>query len=541
MIEGNCLAVLREMASDSVDAIVTDPPAAISFMGAAWDGDKGGRKQWIAWMSEVAAECMRVIKPGGHALVWSLPRTSHWTATAWEDAGWELRECIVHVFGSGFPKSLNISKAIDNTLKMERRVVGSYTIGGLSPDRPNFGANDRSGGKGMGFRPGDIPITAPATSKAQQFDGYGTALKPSQEMWWLLRKPLSEPTVARQVLATGTGAINIDACRVGYEGGGWNGLGDTHDETQWRLNNPDGVQRESGRWPSNLILTHSADCQRVGMRVVRGITGGGDGNAMSIFGTDVAHSRGKGTIGYADENGNEQVPAYDCAPDCPVAEMDRQSGDRKSGTTPRHYKTLGYHGNGHGASPSNPMDANEGGASRFFPQFEYADADFFPFRYVAKAPKTERNRGCEGIDPTSQPHNLSSNACANCGLRVKANGSGKKCECGDSRETTQLEQGGNNHPTVKPLQLIRWLITLITPPSPDAVILDPFLGSGTTLVAAKQLGVNAIGIEQSPNYANIALARIAAITEGEASQPKVAKAKKQTATKKPAIPQGTLL
>src|SRR5690606_17826746 len=88
-----------------VDAVVTDPPAGIAFMGAKWDGDKGGRRQWTAWLAEILREALRVLKPGGHALVWALPRTSHWTGSAIEDAGFEVRDCIVHHFGNGMPKS----------------------------------------------------------------------------------------------------------------------------------------------------------------------------------------------------------------------------------------------------------------------------------------------------------------------------------------------------------------------------------------------------------------------------------------------------
>jgi tRNA G10 N-methylase Trm11 len=113
LFHGDCLEVMATMADNSIDSIVCDPPAGISFMGKKWDGDKGGRNAWIAWMASIAAECLRVLKPGGHAFVWALPRTSHWTATAWEDAGFEVRERVAHVFGSGFPKSLNVGKAID--------------------------------------------------------------------------------------------------------------------------------------------------------------------------------------------------------------------------------------------------------------------------------------------------------------------------------------------------------------------------------------------------------------------------------------------
>jgi tRNA G10 N-methylase Trm11 len=120
LYRGDCLEVMRGLAPDSVHAIVTDPPAGIAFMGKDWDSDKGGRDQWVAWMQGVAEEAMRVLKPGGHALVWALPRTSHWTATAWENAGFEVRDRVAHVFGSGFPKSLDVSRAIDKAAGAER-------------------------------------------------------------------------------------------------------------------------------------------------------------------------------------------------------------------------------------------------------------------------------------------------------------------------------------------------------------------------------------------------------------------------------------
>ncbi|MGL4898614.1 MAG: DNA methyltransferase, partial [Shewanella sp.] len=121
---GDCLGELRLLGADSVDALVTDPPAGISFMGKEWDSHKGGRDQWIAWLTEVMRECMRVLKPGAHGLVWAIPRTSHWTATALENAGFEVRDVITHHFGSGFPKSLDISKAIDKAAGAERKNLG---------------------------------------------------------------------------------------------------------------------------------------------------------------------------------------------------------------------------------------------------------------------------------------------------------------------------------------------------------------------------------------------------------------------------------
>jgi len=199
------LTILRTLPDNSVDAVVTDPPAGIGFMGKEWDKDKGGRDKWIAWMSEVAAECLRVIKPGGHALVWALPRTSHWTATAWENAGWEPRDRICHIFGSGFPKSANISKQIDRMAGAEREVIGKTKRDAGSNNSHPFTSS----------RPVEYDLTAPATDAAKQWDGYGTALKPAVEDYWLFRKPIEKGlNIAQNVLKWGTGGLNIDGCRI---------------------------------------------------------------------------------------------------------------------------------------------------------------------------------------------------------------------------------------------------------------------------------------------------------------------------------------
>src|SRR5690242_19577588 len=125
ILHGDCLAVLRTLPDNSVDAIVTDPPAGISFMGKRWDSDHGGRQQWIQAFAAIYRECLRVLKPGGHALVWALPRTSHWTATALEDAGFEIRDRVSHFFGSGFPKSLDVSKSLDKQAGAKRDVIAT--------------------------------------------------------------------------------------------------------------------------------------------------------------------------------------------------------------------------------------------------------------------------------------------------------------------------------------------------------------------------------------------------------------------------------
>lgn len=245
VLHGDCLEVMRGLDDSCVDAVVTDPPAGIAFMGKAWDGDKGGRDQWIDWMRSVMVECLRVLKPGGHALVWALPRTSHWTGTAIEAAGFDVRDQIYHLFGTGFPKSLDVSKAIDTAAGVDREVLA---------ERPAYGIGKNTGVLG-GLAEGAMQKdTVPATEDAKRWQGWGTALKPAAEVWWLSRKPL-EGTVAANVLKHGTGGLNIGATRVGDElrhnpSAGNDASGEFLDS----LNGDETEGRGTlGRWPAHVV------------------------------------------------------------------------------------------------------------------------------------------------------------------------------------------------------------------------------------------------------------------------------------------------
>jgi len=196
---GDCLEVLRSMPDCSVDSIVTDPPYGLSFMGKKWDYDVPSVEVWV--------ECLRVLKPGGHLLAFAGTRTQHRMAVRIEDAGFEIRDMIAWVYGSGFPKSLDVSKAIDKAAGAEREVVGKRTTG--------IGTG---GGSTPIMGDGNRDITAPATDAAKQWEGWGTALKPALEPITVARKPLVG-TVAENVLQYGTGAINVDGGRV--EGNRW--------------------------------------------------------------------------------------------------------------------------------------------------------------------------------------------------------------------------------------------------------------------------------------------------------------------------------
>jgi len=375
---GDCLERLKELPDCSVDSVVTDPPYGLSFMGKKWDYDVPSVEVW--------AECLRVLKPGGHLLAFAGTRTQHRMAVRIEDAGFEIRDMIAWVYGSGFPKSLNVGKAIESTL-----TSGSSHSRALRQVEQDGGGESYSlTGKNNGIlgetRVYDRKTFTPATPEAQQWSGWGTALKPALEPITVARKPFAS-TVAANVLAHGTGAINVDGCRVGTELAGWGGGAGFRNmaETQTTLSRGGEARPVSGRWPANLI-----------------------------------------------HDGSDEVT---------------------------------------GLFPSD----KQGSASRFF--------------YVPKASKKDRDEGCEGLEAKNN-------------LRVNA-----PRESENVKHQTKL---GNHHPTVKPTALMRYLCRLVTPS--EGIVLDPFMGSGSTGKAAVLEGFQFIGVERDEEYMKIAKSRIAAAT-----------------------------
>lgn len=445
LLNGDCLEILKTLPDNSVDSLVTDPPAGISFMGKDWDSSKGGRIGWVSWMTEVMQECLRVMKPGAHGLVWAIPRTSHWTATALEDAGFEVRDVITHLFGQGFPKSLDISKAIDKAAGAEREVIGE------NPNaRPNSQKNYSLDGGSKNFQIEVQPITAPATDAAKQWSGWGTALKPASEHWILVRKPCSEKTVAENVLRWGTGGINIDASRIG-ENPGYKYRADkngtsfhgTQGERIKQTADKKGsefIESTKGRFPANLVLSHSLFC------------------------TD-------------DE----------CDEGCAIKALDGQSGTLKSGNLEPHHRlnasdNKSMSGANQTRSPRQSFGGDLGGASRFF--------------YCAKISTSERNAGLQDLPDKTLAMSNAAKA---------AEKRGETYENANSGINT-VQTVKNNHPTVKPQKLMRYLCALITPPK--GLVLDPFMGSGSTGLAALSEGFQFVGIEKESEYYEIAQARI---------------------------------
>lgn len=234
LICGDCREALRGIDDCSVDSVVTDPPYELAFMGKRWDSTG------VAHDVELWREVLRVLKPGGHLLAFGGTRTYHRMACAIEDAGFEIRDCLQWLYGSGFPKSHNISKAIDKAAGATREVVGSYTVSGSAAmgGRQGRASVAAEGATSVGLTR-ELAITKAATPEAQRWDGWGTALKPANEPIVMARKPF-KGTVAANVLVHGTGGINVDACRVsGAFSSGW-------------------VSSPAGRWPANVIMDEAA-------------------------------------------------------------------------------------------------------------------------------------------------------------------------------------------------------------------------------------------------------------------------------------------
>jgi site-specific DNA-methyltransferase (adenine-specific) len=501
ILKGNSLDLLPTLADNSIDAIVTDPPYGLGnpdpdyiikaiqqwasgdrshipegkgFMGKSWDSFVPPPAIWD--------ECLRVLKPGGHLLAFAGTRTYDLMGISIRMAGFEIRDSIGWVYGSGFPKSLDVSKAIDKAAGAEREVIGT------KPQAPKFNLSDK-GGTNTGYNKrleegalAEFNITAPSTPEAKQWQGWGTALKPALEPIVVARKPLIG-TVADNVLTHGTGGLNIDASRIGTEtitttnGKGFSG------SFEGGVNNNGGATHQ-GRWPANLILSHGESCQPTG-KTIKSKTGAGKRTAT--FGTQDTQSGGDGSGGWSGYEYETEV--YECVDGCPVKTLDEQSGTSKS---PKPYVAEGYKETsmfGFGGVNHAKEFGDSGGASRFF--------------YVAKASKRDRNEGLEDLE--AQRHSD----------RELAEGAG-----GDNPRNRTNNAKQNFHPTVKPTALMQYLVKLVTPPG--GTVLDPFTGSGSTGKAAILEGFDFIGIELTEDYWPIIEGRLrhaeAKVTEAKENQ-----------------------
>lgn len=353
---GDALNTLPTLADASIDAIVCDPPYELGFMGKAWDSSG------IAYNVDLWRQCWRVLKPGGHLLAFGGTRTYHRMTVAIEDAGFEIRDSLHWIYGSGMPKSLDVSKAIDKAAGAERQVIGQAVYGDGHVQR-----SAESIGYGGCDPEADLRnVTAPATQDAARWQGWGTALKPAHEPIVLARKLLTG-TVAGNVLRHGTGALNIDACRTEACGGLARGGSPRGHRSSLPMNADRAVEeaREcspehpAGRWPTNVLLAHPP--------------------LLDDHGQPIGDACAEG-----------------CVTGCPVAEMDAQtqsmraSKPSKSGSAGRDGGAVYGGGKGLSLRPE-PAQRADAGASRFFPVF----------RYEAKAPTKERPRLADGTAHTT--------------------------------------------------------------------------------------------------------------------------------------------
>lgn len=421
--EGDCVALANDGREHVFDAIVCDPPYELTsivkrfgkngsapakfgsdgrftrlsggFMGQKWDSTG------VSFDPATWAALLRVAKPGAHLIAFGGTRTFHRLMVAIEDGGWDVRECLMWLYGTGFPKSHDVSKGIDAMFGAEREVVGTRTSA-FGTATPGGVWNERfgDGGPGLwvGSDPKEVALRGGAVSdEAKRWEGWGTALKPAWEPIVLARAPLSEPTIAANVLKWGTGAINIEATRIGTTREVPASLSKNKTPNgifgEYGGGHPKELNPNVGRWPANVVL---------------------DEIAAARLDVEVGERHSSGVYNAQDHG---YVP-----------------------------NGIGFGGKGTPAT----MYADKGGPSRFF--------------YTAKASASER---------------------------ALADGT------------------RHNHPTTKPVSLMRWLVRLVTPP--NGIVLDPFAGSGSTGVAVLQEGFRFVGIDLTPEYAKIARKRLAEV------------------------------
>jgi site-specific DNA-methyltransferase (adenine-specific) len=416
ILNGNNLDLLKTLPDNSVDSIVTDPPYGLSFMNKKWDYDVPSVELW--------KEVYRVLKHGGHVLSFGGTRTYHRMVVNMEDAGFEIRDQIMWLYGSGFPKSLNIGKAVDKIMGNEREVV--YEKEEAPAYRKNMEGTQNVSMSGK-YTFNDI------TKGTSEWEGWGTALKPANEPICLARKPLSEKSVAENVLKYGTGGINIDGCRI------------------------EGIKR-SPEFTTSLGEIHTSN-SLIGQKSPRNNIDVNEGR----FPANVIH------------DGSEEVL--------------QGFPDNKGAFAPVKKGQKGFGGKIYGKYAQSGDDGKTfyndglGSASRFF--------------YCAKASKKDRDEGLS---------NFEKNKSGSLNFRNPSLSGRSEDALSVAKMGGITESRANFHPTVKPTELMRYLCRLITPP--NGIVLDPFMGSGSTGKGAILEGFDFIGMELDPEYVEIAKARI---------------------------------
>ena len=460
----DCLNVLKMMIEDEVfvDSIVTDPPYELGFMGRSWDSTG------IAFQKETWELCFKVLKPGGHLLAFSGSRTYHRMAVAIEDAGFEIRDQVMWLYGSGFPKSMNVGKALDKKLGNERIKTGEKKT------HSNKGIKQSEQRTAIGAGAFGQEVEEDVTVGTSEWEGWGTALKPAHEPLVLARKPLSEKSVVDNVLKHRTGGINIDECRV--EG----------NDAKYPDTNPD--FRDQGRQSKeNIGIDKLSFGQTENVKRKKVVRKSRDENG--VWTNDNSGMKAEGSE-YADADPRGRFPSNimhdgsDVVKDIfPNTKSSNVSRERKAGT--EFGQSSGWNKHKNVDSGLMPAYGDDGSASRYF--------------YCAKTSKAERNQGLDNL-PTKKASSMPG----------RRNPNDMKDSKIDNDVTGRfVTQKKNIHPTVKPIKLMKYLCRLITPKG--GTILDPFMGSGSTGMAAKEENFEFVGIEKEEEYFNIATARIESV------------------------------
>jgi len=474
LIQGDCIEVLKTFPDESIDCCVTDPPYGISFMGKKWDEALPPK--------EAFEQIYRVLKSGALAFVMSSPRQDVlWRMLQMlEGCGFQLRQSFVSwIYKSGFPKAYDLSLGIDKKfirqefvaehgrkptkdelkvlLKEKRKTVGYKIVmdgAKRDPSKHKSPAELSNIGKwGLNKTPHGLPITQGYTKEAQEWEGWKsiTGLKPALECILMVNKPLSEKTIVDNVLKHGTGAINVDACRIPFQGEVkfTNRTAPKSNGTKMGLFNENtklATPTEKGRFPANLICSDKA----------------------LDTGKTTKSSGGSGEATWNTQLGESGI----------------------------YHKYTNRKGEGLGGY------GDVGDQSRYFDLDAWAR--HHGFLDVPKASKSEREQGLEGLEKKDCERTNQNWKCKKCGkFQLAASGIAYLCKC--KHPIWERPQQQNFHPTVKPVKLMAYLIELGCPP--NGVVLDPFLGSGTTMIASQRLGRSCIGIELNPEYCLISKAR----------------------------------
>ena len=505
--------------ADSVDAIVTDPPYGLGFMGKDWDHGVPGVQFW--------REALRVAKPGAHLLAFGGTRTFHRLAVAIEDAGWEIRDTIMWVYAQGFPKSHDVSKAIDKAAGETRERIRGVRSGVV---RGTYAQDEWS----KEFKD-SVLSPNPITPDAARWQGWGTALKPAWEPIIVARKPL-QGTVAANVLEWGTGAINVDGCRVGTDGGTKAvDFGETRGTMYGGGNGKptNGIETlPAGRWPANVIHDGSDEVLAGFPVTTSGVAVGGKGKASSIYGTKLDRSGGA-DVGYGD-TGSAARFFYTAK----SSRKDRNEGLDSTCTVKYNVpiggalckdvsmalvtslqratseQTVSWHIGESGASITGlcqlaTLSTTLTAISRITTSQILSLLTPLPTNASIQAANSETANGGNHAGSAASLSLWTQNTTSGNMELVPG------VELVVSQMLSTISDGENwkpltnIHSTVKPVALMRYLVRLVTPPG--GTVLDPFMGSGSTGKAAALEGFGFIGIDTNPEYVEIARRRIAAV------------------------------